>query len=128
MYDSVIRRTYVDNCADVYYDATLKDFKYTSDHLQGDYNGICPYFSSCSLSDDTKCKFSDLKFTFVGQVGLITDLDNEADIPQAWVTFNNGRTSYQFSQEDLILETRTQSMYGKFKFQKNSFPLSLFSF
>lgn len=41
-------------------------------------------------------------------------MDNEAVIPQVWVTFNNNRTSYQFNQRDVKLETTPKSMYGTF--------------
>jgi hypothetical protein len=60
-----------------------------------------------------KCKGDDLKFTFIGRVGLVTAVDNSAIIPQVWVSFNYGRTSYQFAQSDVKLETTSKSMYGK---------------
>ena len=68
---------------------------------------------SCALTSSGTCQFSDLLFTFVGQVGLVTALDNTLAIPQVWLTFNGGRTSYQFSQQDVKLETTPKSMYGK---------------
>lgn len=46
-------------------------------------------------------------------MGVVTQLDNSQVIPQAWVSFNNLRTSYQFSQVDLKLETTSKSMYGR---------------
>jgi hypothetical protein len=61
--------------------------------------------------DAGKCHNGDNRFTFIGQVGIVTAVDNEAQIPQVWVTFNGGRTSYQFNQEDVQLETRSKSMY-----------------
>jgi hypothetical protein len=63
--------------------------------------------------DAGKCRAGDLTFSFIGRVGIVTALDNSQVIPQAWVSFNNGRTSYQFSQIDLKLETTSKSMYGE---------------
>jgi hypothetical protein len=73
---------------------------------------------SCALTEDQgKCKRnnerSDLRFTFRGRVGLVTALDNAADIPQVMVSFNEGRTSYQFNQKHVRLETTPKSMYGE---------------
>ena len=71
------------------------------------------YFISCTKTlDSGKCRLGDVRYTFIGRVGIITRLDNTQVIPQAWVSFNNGRTSYQFSQEDLTLDVRTRSSYG----------------
>lgn len=70
-------------------------------------------FHSCTLTNSGTCDDKDLKFTFVGQVGLVTALANDLAIPQVWITFNGGRTSYQFSQQDVKLETASKSMYGK---------------
>lgn len=57
-----------------------------------------------------------MKFTFIGRIGVVTAVDNEAVIPMVWVSFNYGRTSYQFEQSQVELETRSKSMYGKFLF------------
>jgi hypothetical protein len=46
-------------------------------------------------------------------VGLVTAIDNAAQIPTVRVSFNEGRTSYQFNQADVKLETTPKSMYGK---------------
>jgi hypothetical protein len=68
--------------------------------------------NSCGKTlDSGKCRFSDTRFSFIGRVGIVTAVDNEAAIPQVWVTFNNNRTSYQFRQEDVMHETRSKSMY-----------------
>lgn len=67
---------------------------------------------SCGLTFDLgKCRLSDLRFTFRGRVGLVTALDNAAEIPMVWVSFNEGRTSYLFRQEHVKLETTPKSMY-----------------
>ncbi len=58
-----------------------------------------------------KCQSSDLRFTFRGRVGLVTALDNAAEIPTVDVTFNEGRTSYNFFQSQVKLETTPRSMY-----------------
>lgn len=60
-----------------------------------------------------KCRSTDLRFTFRGRVGLVTSLDNDATIPTVMVSFNEGRTSYQFEQQHVKLETTPKSMYGK---------------
>jgi hypothetical protein len=67
---------------------------------------------SCALTeDDGKCRSGDNKFTFIGQVGIVTAVDNDAAIPKVWATFNGGRTSYRFDQQDVQLETRSKSQY-----------------
>jgi hypothetical protein len=69
---------------------------------------------SCALTEDQgKCKRADLRFTFRGRVGMVTALDNAADIPQVMVSFNEGRTPYQFNQKHVRLETTPKSMYGE---------------
>eukprot|EP01035_Chromulina_nebulosa_P019926 gene19926-25887_t len=85
---------------------------YSSSNLTGDsYLGICPYYDCCSTTQfDGTCNTNDLTFTFVGQVGIVTSLDDTSDIPTVMVSFNNGRTSYKFAQSHVILETY-KSMY-----------------
>lgn len=71
-------------------------------------------FRSCGLTlDKGKCRKGDLRFTFQGSVGIVTALDNTNVIPQVFVTFNNGRTSYKFPQSMVKLETYPKSMYGE---------------
>ena len=60
-----------------------------------------------------KCGKTDQRFTFIGRVGVVTKLDNLQVIPKAWVSFNNGRTSYEFNQKHMKLETTPISMYGE---------------
>lgn len=78
-------------------------------------------FRSCGLTlDKGKCRKGDLRFTFQGSVGIVTALDNTNVIPQVFVTFNNGRTSYKFSQSMVNLETYPKSMYGESKYEAAS--------
>jgi hypothetical protein len=75
---------------------------------------LCPPSYSCAKTlDQGKCKKADLRFTFQGRVGLITSIDDAAEIPKVTVSFNEGRTSYEFDQSDVKLETTPRSMYGK---------------
>jgi hypothetical protein len=60
--------------------------------------------------DNHLCKGDDRPLTFRGRVGKVVKLDNRAAIPQVWVTFNDGRSNYQFAQEQVKLETY-KSMY-----------------
>jgi len=70
---------------------------------------------SCAITLDLgKCQDPDLRFTFRGRVGLVTALDNDATIPTVMVSFNEGRTSYQFEQQHIKLETTPKSMYGEY--------------
>lgn len=111
-YDVGDRRHFTRNCTKIVQEDLTRARSWTTVDLQGEYDDECPYYDSCGLTLDLgKCRLSDLRFTFVGRVGVVTALDNTAVIPQVWVTFNNGRTSYQFSQEDVKLETTPKSMY-----------------
>jgi hypothetical protein len=112
VYDVSNRRHYTRNCTDVYKSLAKVARSYTSPEMEGLYDGVCPYYSNCALTlDSGKCRLSDNRFTFIGQVGIVTAVDNDATIPKVWVTFNNNRTSYEFSQEDVQLETRSKSQY-----------------
>jgi hypothetical protein len=134
------RRHYTRNCSKIFKSDPNRDRSWLSIDLQGQYDNECEYYDrymllgiimfcllwrlftsysgchsfSCGLTLDLgKCRGNDLRFTFIGRVGLITALDNADVIPKAWVSFNEGRTSYKFSQEDIKLETTPKSMYGK---------------
>lgn len=79
-------RNYVRNCTEVEKRNALDPRSFTSIDLDGLYDGVCPYFSNCALTlNFGQCKTSDLLFSFVGYVGLVTQLDNSAAIPQVWV-------------------------------------------
>lgn len=110
-YDARNRRAYTRNCTVVTHTDITRERSWTSVDMVGEYDGLCSYYDSCAMTLDAgKCFPQDRRFTFIGQVGIVTALDNEAAIPQVWLTFNDGRTSYQFSQEDVKLETY-KSMY-----------------
>jgi len=112
VYDMHDRRHYTRNCSAAYKSDPLRTRSWTSVDLLSQYDDACPYYTSCAKTlDQGKCRAGDLKFSFIGRVGVITKLDNTQVIPQAWVSFNNLRTSYQFSQVDLQLETTSKSMY-----------------
>lgn len=114
VYDVKDRRAYARKCLSVNETDPNRDRSWTSIDLDAEYDQRCPYYDSCGLTLDLgKCRLNDLRFTFIGQVGIVTAVDNIAVIPQVWVSFNEGRTSYQFSQVDVELETRSKSMYGK---------------
>lgn len=111
VFDVGDRRHYSRNCTGVYQYDPGEPVSWTSRDLRGWYDGPCQYYNSCALATGGSCQLNDLRFTFIGRVGRVTALDNDAIIPQVWVSFNAGRTSYQFSQEDVKLETNTKSMY-----------------
>ncbi len=62
--------------------------------------------------DAGKCKKEDLRFTFIGRVGRVVKYDTSKDPPIVSVTFNDGRTSYDFDETWIKMEY-TKSMYGK---------------
>jgi hypothetical protein len=112
VYDVRDRRHYTRNCTRVEKIDPKRERSWTSIDLDSQYDGMCPYYDSCGTTLDMgKCRFDDVRFTFVGRVGVVTAVDNAAVIPQVWVSFNYGRTSYQFAQTDVELETRSKSMY-----------------
>ena len=109
------RRFYTTNCSVVKekFDAFGQSNGYTSDDLLGNhYDGKCPFYDGCGLSNSKKCILQDLPYTYAGKVGRIVALDNSLAVPTAWVTFNDGRTAVLFEQQYLQLEYRIKSMYG----------------
>lgn len=84
---------------------------WTSQDLDGtEYDGKCPYFESCATTLDAgKCKGGDRQFTFGGHVGRVVKYDTSQNPPIVHVTFNDGRTSYQFEEPMVRLERK--SMY-----------------
>lgn len=91
--------------------------RYGSDMLRGTYEDTCPYFDSCAATrGNAMCnqsqaipELSDFDYSFRGFVGKVTALPDPTDARalyrvKYWVTFNNGRTSYPFDEEDLSLE------------------------
>lgn len=115
--DITNRRSYTRGCYNVTKEVFTKGATriYGSNDLENLYEGQCPYYDSCGLTlDSGKCHGNDLKFTFIGRVGLVTAVDDTATIPTVTVSFNNNRTSYVFRQQHVMLETQSKSMYGKY--------------
>ncbi len=53
-----------------------RDRSWTSIDLDSQYDGMCPYYERCGTALDVgKCRFDDVRFTFVGRVGAV---DNSA--------------------------------------------------
>lgn len=111
-YDVKNRRAYARPCEKVRKTDPRRDRSWTSIDMVDQYDGECEYYESCALTlDSGKCRLGDLKFTFVGYVGIVTGIDNKATIPKVMVSFNGNRTSYQFNQEHVELQTTGKSMY-----------------
>lgn len=111
--DIANRRSYTRPCLNI--TKLLKEDRgWGSEDLASYYDSTCPYYGSCGLTlDSGKCHGGDLRFTFIGRVGMVTSVDNKAKIPTVSVSFNNNRTSYVFEQQNVVLETQSKSMYGK---------------
>lgn len=107
------RAQYTKPCEPVRNDTNVQtgSTEYISKLLKGRYGAECPYFSSCGQTFDAGlCVVPDLRYTFIGRVGVVTRVDNRAAIPSVYVTFNDGRTEYLFYQEHVRLEY-SKSMY-----------------
>lgn len=117
------RRNYTRNCTDVTFNQkyTTKPNLFSSPELQGAYQDVCPYDPGCaspgSFSEARNCQLQDFMYTFVGRVGKVTQVNNIDAIPKVSVTFNDGRTSYEFKQRDVQLEYRKKSMYGRWAYK-----------
>jgi hypothetical protein len=112
VYDGVDQRFFTRDCFSVVYaeGSTIleSDSGYSSPDLHGQgYSGVCPYYSSCA--EDTACDSVDYEFSFIGRNGKVVAVDDTTK--KVWVTFNDGRSSYEFDQEDVKLEYVQQSMY-----------------
>ena len=86
--------------------------KYGSRDLNGwDYDGVCPYYKGCAITTDNGlCKGGDVPYHFIGKIGIVTSIDTKSLIPTVRVSFNAGRTDYQFLLSDVKLEVY-KSMY-----------------
>lgn len=105
---------YTVNCSEATQRISSKTNSYGSEDLYGiDYPGPCVYFAGCAESNHGICQGTDFLFQFVGQVGRVVGLDESGSTPYAFVTFNDGRTSYKIEQQYLTLEYRIKSMYGR---------------
>jgi hypothetical protein len=120
-YDEENRRHYTRACGPVFQTNSFDDDSlskkvrsWTSIDLEGfEYDGKCPYYDSCSLTlDNGLCKFSDYVFSFEGYVGRVVNVDTSQQPNIVSVTFNDGRTSYNFLITMLKLEPK--SMYGTY--------------
>ena len=117
-YDAADKRHFLAPCdgvtgkLDAYQNQKFGSKDLYSDGLgTGPYGGICPYYVGCAQTFDAgKCIAPDLRFTFIGKVGIVTAFDDVSVIPTAWVSFNEGRTSYLFLMSDVKIETY-RSMY-----------------
>ncbi len=82
---------------------------YTSADLDGSYQSPCPYFPAGGIKNDgfTICGGQDKLFTFTGHVGRITSVPGrDVHEDRYGVTFNGGRTTYMFSEEEIKVEVR----------------------
>lgn len=123
LYDEPNRRHYTRECSPVYQSILNEETKgspvvdsWTSTDLVGDhYIGKCPYYDSCALPGEnattkkTECYEPDFQFTFLGYYGRVVAVDRLQNPAVISVTFNDGRTSYDFKETDLKLEKK--SMY-----------------
>merc|ERR1711991_897481 len=85
---------------------------WTSEDLDGTgYGAKCPYFDGCgrTFDDDRRCEGQDYPFSFAGYVGRVVKYDDSQNPAIVHVTFNDGRTSYQFEEPMVRLERK--SMY-----------------
>jgi hypothetical protein len=117
-YDRYDKIHYTRPCAPVYQSIAGDTDSHTSIDLDGlEYADVCPYFSNCALTTEQdpntgggKCKKEDWLYTFIGSVGRVTAIDSSVDPRIISVTFNDGRTSYDF-REDLLKLEPGMSMY-----------------
>lgn len=105
VYDMQDRRHFARNCSSAYKSDPKRTRSWASEDLKSQYDDACPYydrldvplpldrfclgiysyilfyhisllFSCAKTLDAGKCRAGDLKFTFIGRVGVITKLDN----------------------------------------------------
>lgn len=84
--------------------------KFSSTDLDKEYDSTCDYgeaFQSCaSLYGGGRCGGNDSLFSFIGEVGKVTEIiDQNLSSKTYSVTFNDGRTSYFFDEESIELIT-----------------------
>ena len=95
-----------------------------SDRLEGIYTEPCPFgpaFQSCTGSHHG-CLGNDSPFTFTGEIGKVLSISQRSDPKQTLyrVTFNNGRTSYDFPQYMLEIQ-KPIANYELWFVQRNRF-------
>ncbi|GMH70652.1 hypothetical protein TL16_g05462 [Triparma laevis f. inornata] len=98
-------RFYSEPCALANYSKT--ENTWSSDDLGGNYPGKCEYFDSCGMltGNQKYCASADDEFTFAGYIGKVVEIPVNLDDPDGIykVTFNDGRTVYNFLLADLEL-------------------------
>lgn len=122
--DPVTKRTYTRKCAEV---TNITETLYGSSDINQEgsapagFTGVCPYFSNCVLTRNaadsnnqgsvlnTECGKNNV-YDFIGLLGRVVAIDSAPFIPVITVTFNDGRTSYEFEEDVLKLEYG-RSMY-----------------
>lgn len=122
--DEKTGRAYTRKCAKV---ANVTETLYGSSDIsqQGPapsgFTGVCPYFDNCVLTrnpvDNTnrglaanrECGRNHV-YDFIGLIGRVVAIDTKPFIPVLTVTFNDGRTTYDFEQDVVKLEYG-RSMY-----------------
>jgi hypothetical protein len=96
-------RYYVAPCKPVSQNVTAGE-GFKSDDLSSEYDAQCPYFDSCGFIDNTgTCEGADEAYDFRGYLGKVVEIPaNLADPNGIYkVTFNDGRTTYDFLLADL---------------------------
>lgn len=108
----------VKNVTEVLYGS--EDMNYEGNAKNG-FIGQCPYFDNCVLNrnpidfnnrgtaSNRECGKNNV-FHFIGLLGRVVAIDTKPFIPVLTVTFNDGRTTYDFEQDVLKLEYG-RSMY-----------------
>jgi len=114
------RLTHVTNCE---YSKSSENGVLSSVHLQGNYPFMCPLgdtFASCAgASNNGQCSGNDLPFSFRGRIGKVVRVPkNEQDAYE--VSFNDGRTVYDFPQHHLQIQI-PPSNYELWFVQRNRF-------
>lgn len=93
--------------------------KFSSKDLSGEYDEICPFggdFKTCGVMNG-KCSGDDSAYSFIGEVGSVVYFSTKGRVG---VTFNNGRTVYEFLEYQLkIIEPHNN--YELWFVQKNRF-------
>mmetsp|Transcript_4353 Transcript_4353/g.8775 ORF Transcript_4353/g.8775 Transcript_4353/m.8775 type:complete len:612 (+) Transcript_4353:175-2010(+) len=83
-------------------------FSWTSPDLASSYKEKCEYFPTCGKRDagQTVCIGADDDFTFAGYIGKVVSIPDNLDDPNGiyTVTFNDGRTTYNFLLSDIEMQ------------------------
>jgi hypothetical protein len=98
---------------------------FSSDDLLGEYHNACELgqtFDACGGIDKAtfKCNNGDRIFNFRGRLGKVTRIPHSDKDTHFGVTFNDGRTEYDYIEEFLELE-EPESNYELWFVQRNRF-------